>query len=118
LLLGRRRAPSSATSGQDIPSDEGDGDDGRRDSHNGDCGGSKNHPPDHIPAVFAKTLLGESGETASETKLTGRGYLPKRPRPKKPRTANTRMTMMMIQRIDTMILSLGAFVSLWRADPI
>jgi hypothetical protein len=28
-------------------------------------------------------------------------YLEKRPRPKKPKTANTAMTMMMIQRIDT-----------------
>ena len=27
-------------------------------------------------------------------------YLEKRPRPKKPRTANTRMTMMIIQRMD------------------
>ena len=35
-------------------------------------------------------------------------YLEKRPRLKKPRRANTRMTMMMIQRIDTVILSLEA----------
>jgi hypothetical protein len=35
------------------------------------------------------------------------GYLEKRPRLKKPRTANTTMTMMMIQRIDTWSLRRG-----------
>jgi hypothetical protein len=49
-----------------------------------------------------------SSETPSETKLDGAyGYLEKRPRLKKPRMANTTMTMMMIQRIDTWSLRRG-----------
>jgi hypothetical protein len=35
------------------------------------------------------------------------GYLEKRPRLKKPKMANTTMTMMMIQRIDTWSLRRG-----------
>jgi hypothetical protein len=34
-------------------------------------------------------------------KTGARRYLPKRPRPKKPRISSTRTMMMMIQRIDT-----------------
>jgi hypothetical protein len=48
---------------------------------------------------------------------TGRRYLDMRPRPKKPRTANT-MTMMRIQsHIDTVILSLGSAPTLRRVNP-
>jgi hypothetical protein len=40
-------------------------------------------------------------ETPTDTRLDGAGaYLEKRPRPKKPRRANTTMTMMMIQSQD------------------
>ena len=50
-----------------------------------------------------------SAKRLAKTRLGGAfGYLEKRPRPKKPRTTNTRMTMTTIQRIDTVILSLGA----------
>jgi len=75
---------------------------GSRGGSGGPCGG---RPVDicaqahaYPRAVFRQTLLVDGAF----------GYLEKRPRPKKPRTTNTRMTMTTIQRIDTLILSLGA----------
>jgi hypothetical protein len=55
----------------------------------------------------AATATTSTVETARIIALLLRGYLEKRPRPKKPRMANTTMTMMMIQRIDTWSLRRG-----------
>ena len=48
----------------------------------------------------AATATTATVETARIIAFGASAYLEKRPRPKKPRSANTRMTMMMIQSQD------------------